>query len=323
MAQAITSDFATVPGVHVVTTRDTRVPAFHDTACEVHSIQGTEGGDHEFTQLRGLANSADWSLIIAPEMHGHLQRLCQVVSESDGRLLSPGYELVKLATSKQATAEHLAAHSVPCPQGRLVDGLSTIEQSCFPVVLKPNDGCGSLGVQKVGSQQELEAAFIRKQYADPPRLERFVPGTATSVSVLCGQGKAIALPACQQLLSQDGQFTYHGGWLPLPLSLDDRARRLATAAVRTLPKPLGYIGVDLVLGDDANGRDDCVIEINPRLTTSYVGLRELSETNLAAAMLAVACGEQPALSWRGGAVEFSFDGHVTMNGRTTHLGSHS
>jgi predicted ATP-grasp superfamily ATP-dependent carboligase len=103
----------------------------------------------------------------------------------------------------------------------------------------------------------------------------------------------ICLPACKQVLSDDGCFRYCGGQLPLPEPPDDRARRLALAAVRTLPKPQGYLGVDLVLGDDPQGHGDAIIEINPRLTTSYVGLRALARENLAGAMLAVARGQQP------------------------------
>ena len=52
-----------------------------------------------------------------------------------------------------------------------------------------------------------------------------------------------------------------------------------------MPGLSGYVGVDVVLGND--GRD-WAIEINPRLTTSYVGLRALAGFNLAEAMLAVA-----------------------------------
>jgi predicted ATP-grasp superfamily ATP-dependent carboligase len=43
----------------------------------------------------------------------------------------------------------------------------------------------------------------------------------------------------------------------------------------------GYVGVDLVLSK--NG--PIVIEINPRLTVSYVGLRRVSNLNLARAMI--------------------------------------
>src|SRR5205814_3910149 len=117
-----------------------------------------------------------------------------------------------------------------------------------------------------------------------------------------------ALPACEQRLSTDDRFTYFGGRLPLEENLDARARRLALAAAAALPNPGGYIGVDLVLGDAADGSGDRVIEINPRLTTSYVGLRALSRTNLAAAMLAVASGQSPNLGFDSESVEFTAAG---------------
>ncbi len=32
----------------------------------------------------------------------------------------------------------------------------------------------------------------------------------------------------------------------------------------TLPQPLGYLGIDMILGERSDGSDDVVIEINPR-----------------------------------------------------------
>ncbi|HZN36170.1 MAG TPA: ATP-grasp domain-containing protein, partial [Pirellulaceae bacterium] len=99
-----------------------------------------------------------------------------------------------------------------------------------------------------------------------------------------------------------------GGRLPLSEALSARARRLAEAAVSALPPATGYVGVDVILGAAGNG--DRVIEINPRLTTSYVGLRAFAKCNLAAAMLAVAEGREPDLSFGGGRVEFLADGTI-------------
>jgi hypothetical protein len=88
--------------------------------------------------------------------------------------------------------------------------------------------------------------------------------------------------------------------------------RLARAAVETLPEPTGYLGIDLVLGPDPGGAEDMVIEVNPRLTTSYVGLRVAAAdgVNLAAAMLDVRLGRQPRLSFRTVELEFDPDGRV-------------
>jgi hypothetical protein len=55
---------------------------------------------------------------------------------------------------------------------------------------------------------------------------------------------------------------------------------LAQSALALLPGLQGYVGVDLVL----SGSDAWLIEINPRLTTSYIGLRQLIQLNLAQAI---------------------------------------
>ena len=63
------------------------------------------------------------------------------------------------------------------------------------------------------------------------------------------------------------------------------------------------------LGDAADGSRDFAIEVNPRLTTSYVGLRALAEFNLADAMLKVAAGEDvEPFRWKPGRVRFAPDG---------------
>jgi predicted ATP-grasp superfamily ATP-dependent carboligase len=60
---------------------------------------------------------------------------------------------------------------------------------------------------------------------------------------------------------------------------------LGDQAVRAILGLQGYVGVDLILGKGEDGALDQVIEINPRVTTSYVGLRALAKTNLAKAMM--------------------------------------
>jgi predicted ATP-grasp superfamily ATP-dependent carboligase len=139
-------------------------------------------------------------------------------------------------------------------------------------------------------------------------VQQYVPGFAASVAFLIGPAQTIPLVPCQQLLSADGCFAYLGGRLPIVPTLAGRALRIATAAVRCVPGLLGYVGVDVVLGDD--GRD-WAIEINPRLTTSYVGLRALARFNLAKAMLATVQDRPlPPIAWHDRQLEFTPDGRV-------------
>jgi hypothetical protein len=66
---------------------------------------------------------------------------------------------------------------------------------------------------------------------------------------------------------------------------------LATQVVESIRGMRGYVGVDLVFGD----QDLFVVDVNPRLTTSYVGLHEIAGFNVADAILSAAVnGKLPA-----------------------------
>jgi predicted ATP-grasp superfamily ATP-dependent carboligase len=102
-----------------------------------------------------------------------------------------------------------------------------------------------------------------------------------------------------------------GGELPLTAGLAERATELAERAVAAMPAVTGWVGVDLVLGREPDGSKDAVIEINPRLTTSYVGLRAAATSNLAEAMCRIAQGEVQRVQFSGRAIEFDASGNVS------------
>jgi predicted ATP-grasp superfamily ATP-dependent carboligase len=206
-------------------------------------------------------------------------------------MLGPSLDAIELCSDKLALFEHWQVRGVPTPE--------TFPCNVTPPwpewVLKPRFGAGSQDTQRNGTPRE-HGAF------GPMIVQEFVPGRAASVAFLCGPKDVIALPPAEQLLSDDGHFHYRGGRLPMPTDLARRAEIIARQALTGIRGLCGYVGVDLVLGDD--GRD-WAIEINPRLTTSYLGLRKLAKSNLAAAMLQLAASEPaPALEWNAGPVEF-------------------
>jgi predicted ATP-grasp superfamily ATP-dependent carboligase len=253
-----------------------------------------------------LAADSDWTVVIAPELEGALLARCQAVLAAGGKLLGPGCDLVRLASDKHATAEHLRAAGIPTPEGiELLPGQSLPPDFGYPAVLKPLDGCGSLGVRRVDSANAWPAAI-----ETPSRLERYCPGLPASVSVLSGPAQRVVLPPFYQRLSDDGRFRYLGGSYPLPPDSVLRAERLAQRAIAALPPFVGYLGIDLIFGDDAYGKDDFVIEINPRLTTSYIGLRAAARTNLAHAMRRLAEGERTDVCFSDETLEFDSNGIV-------------
>ena len=312
MAQALVADLSRIDGITVDALRDSRLAQVDFPAATMHEIGSTAD---EQAALARLSAMADGVILIAPEFAGHLARRAKLVEQAGGRLLGPSSKLVALAADKHALAAHLAAHAVPVPYGvHLSCGAPLPRDFPYPAVLKPRDGAGSLGVERITQWFEFSRTPGNDTHGMRStggwRLEQFCPGLPASVACLCGPGECLDLAPCRQALASDGRFTYLGGSAPLSGNIAERARKLAGRAVRSLGQAIGYIGVDLILGADEAGREDFVIEINPRFTTSYVGLRRLAEGNLAEALLAIALGRRGKVGWHEGEVTFDATGRV-------------
>lgn len=312
MLASIVEDFARVEGCEVVTTLDERLAERRLAARIVERLGG--GAAAEIRTIERLAADCDWTLVIAPESDGILFDRVRCVEESGGRLLGPSSSAVAVAADKLVCGQVLGQAGVPAVSGRIVRLVDGLPDDCnFPVVLKPRDGAGSqstfLVPNAAAASRVLREAAAEGLTGDG-LLQRFVPGRPASVSFLVGAAGAWPLLAGEQLLSDDGRFRYRGGRLPLPPPAATRAVTLAAHAVAAVPGLAGFVGVDLVLGEDAAG--DCVIEINPRLTTSYVGLRALARCNLAQQMLDLIAGTAvDPIRWRDGPIGFSVDGQLT------------
>jgi tyramine---L-glutamate ligase len=308
MMKALAADFAAVEGIETVVMVDDR----EDVSLPGCRVLKVRSAHDEFSLLSEWSGRVDWMLVVAPEFDDLLGSRCRLVERSGGRLLGPSSSFVALAADKQRTAERLTAAGVRVPEGISLAARDSAPDTIsfpflFPAVFKPRFGAGSEGVRRVALASEVRGVG---QCRGPTRVERFCAGMPASVAFLCGPNNRHSLPPCRQRLSDDGEFRYLGGATPLAPELSRRATSLASLAVATLPSAAGYLGVDLILGDNPDGRDDVVIEVNPRLTTSYVGLRALALDNLAAAMLAVAAGEMPRLSFRDHPLEFDADGTI-------------
>jgi predicted ATP-grasp superfamily ATP-dependent carboligase len=305
MVQAVTADAAGVEAIrHRSLLRDLRLPHLATAGAEIFEVASRSEHD---VALYELATQADSVLVIAPETDGVLLQTVQRLEAFGANLVSPGSAFIAIAGDKELTANALTAAGVPTPQAlRIEPDTALPEAFTYPAVIKPLDGAGSQDTHVVAHAYDRPPA-----YAWPRRLERYVPGVAASVAVIGVAGSdAIALPPCRQRLSVDGKLSYLGGSTPLAGGLAERATALALRAIAALPPLVGWAGVDLVLGDDPDGSLDVVIEVNPRLTTSYVGLRRVVRGGLVAAMIAAARGERPRLEIDPRPLAFDSDGAV-------------
>lgn len=307
MLAALASDLAAIDGCEVIFLQDRRVR----TPVEVPGAQRVTvtGPNDLFRRFRDLAPQTDFGVIIAPEFNGYLSDWAAKWRLLDGTLLGPSNEFMRLAESKSRTAEHLATFGLPVPQGRQLGWPEKLPPDFpLPAVLKPDDGAGSQGLIYI--RERRDGAVRKRMNFSDWRLEQYCPGLPVSVAILAGSAGPVALPACLQWLTDDYRFRYQGGMTPIRADLNARAQRLALAVAAAMPPAIGYFGIDLILGEAADGSQDYVIEVNPRLTTSYVGLRAIARGNLAAAMLNIAAGRPGDLSFEDRRVQFTPDGQV-------------
>ncbi|MBS0208450.1 MAG: ATP-grasp domain-containing protein [Planctomycetes bacterium] len=315
MLQAAAADF--VAAGHAVTVL---ADARRETAIEFAQLIPVTSAAVLRDRLAELAPRIDWCLVDAPETSGRLLAARQLVESAGGRCLGSSPATITLAGDKHLLAEHLRAKGVPTTSGlRVPAGGAWPTGFPMPAVIKPCDGAGSMDVRLIRDRGELSRI-------EPPgidtRIEVFQPGQAASIAFLCGPQGDVSLEPCAQNLRLascgddwpgiEQPFSYLGGSLPLPAPLAARARTLGQRAVATLPPRLGYLGVDLILGSANDGRDDVVVEVNPRLTTSYIGLRAACRQNLAQALLDVAAGSLPKLEFTRDTIEFTSSGGVKM-----------
>jgi predicted ATP-grasp superfamily ATP-dependent carboligase len=89
----------------------------------------------------------------------------------------------------------------------------------------------------------------------------------------------------------DGRLALTGLQVNAWPDTEGRLTGLAARIADAVPSLWGYVGVDLVLTADG----PVVLEINPRLTTSYAGIRRALQVNVAAMVLGLLEGDDHAI----------------------------
>lgn len=304
MLRSIAMDFASLSDVRVVVMRDSRLQ--FDLPEEI-TIQSIEGAAQELAQYTRLIDRSDYVLVIAPELDDWLARKTTNVPTS--KLLSPHLDFVQVCSNKRDCHLLLQAAQVPVPE--ILDAGQLAESPEQSYLVKPIDGAGSQGIRRLHTRDEKDSEQTIREVRDGTVIvQEECQGRAASIAAI-GNGESYRwLPACWQHIQDD--FCYTGGSLITDAHDQRRASRLGQRALAALPQTQGYVGIDLILGPSLDGKDDRVIEINPRLTTSYIGLRAATADNLAEAMLPAVTREGTRIAFRSNPVEFQASGEVQI-----------
>ena len=169
--------------------------------------------------------------------------------------------------NKLRLGQYLATRGIATPPSlRVIPSQGLPADFRYPAVLKPIDGAGSQDTYFV----RAAGRFPEQARAMPEALlQPLVQGVAHSASFLVGRdGRAHLIAAGRQHIEiREDRFCYRGGTVPVPLQDAKDGPRRAIESVAGLG---GFVGVDYIW--DARAKRATVLEINPRPTTSYVGL---------------------------------------------------
>ncbi|MCU0710745.1 MAG: ATP-grasp domain-containing protein [Pirellula sp.] len=249
------------------------------------------------------ALGADRVLVIAPEIDNILESLIAHLRGQRFVVIAPSLHFLRIASDKWQTFQSLGAH-VEQPTTWLASDISQVQEfprsSGLGFVLKPRDGAGGGGCSRYETwEQTLEAVL---GLASPDRwiVQEWNVGRHCSVAMLVEDSGALrVLGATEQLLKFDENgFHYLGARGPLTHQETQGIENWCQQVLALIPGAFGWIGIDYLALEHEPTQDSrptessrrervdegrselycsnrMLIEINPRLTTSYLLYRQV------------------------------------------------
>lgn len=199
--------------------------------------------------------------VIVPTVDEELNELAALSQALSGSvpIVAPSRRVIEMAMDKYQTYLQLreAGHAVP--DTWLATDAEQIPASAFPLIIKPRQGRGSRGIQRVDTRKELADALDQSSYTcDELLCQAVVSGTEYTTSVVGTMENRLLSIVPKEAVEKDGS-TVIGA---------TRTEPTVTASCRELfetLEPAGPINVQQIV--DADGTP-YTIEINPRFSST-------------------------------------------------------
>jgi len=300
MLKAIISDFKLL-NFEIITLLDYRV-SFLSKLLQADIIRKVEADENYLVNFIKAVRESKYSFIIAPESSNILYDLTKIVKDHDKELLSTNLSCINQFTSKIKTFDYFKKNDIPTPSTYKIPKIRSyldidfiIQKSNkigYPIVIKPEDGIGSESIYFFEGEDQILAFFEKfNKRLEQNRsfvLQEFIEGRDLSLSLLgCSQLKKtqITSPIILSINSQDINIKnqnlkseYYGGSTPVE-GIEELIENLEKIVKKAdFSKFKGYFGIDFIKQSNSSFY---FIELNPRLTTSYLGLRNVINYNCA------------------------------------------
>lgn len=275
MLRALLADLVQLPGIEVITLGDPALP-MPDVPAGAQVV--ADGGPFA-RRFNACVQAADAVWPVAPESGGLLESLSRKVLRSKRILLGSKPGAVRLAGSKLLTGRALAKAGIAVAAAYAPWDSLPAHSGAW--VVKPEHGAGCVDT-RIFSGAHAALDWIAESGGEGYVLQPFIPGKVCSLSLLCRDGVARLLSCNEQRIAVRGnQFHFLGSTVNCMADSNGEFERLGQRIAALIPGLWGHVGVDFILAECGV----VVLEINPRMTTSYAGLHAAIGCNPAALVL--------------------------------------
>ncbi len=188
------------------------------------------------------------------------------------------YEVAKLIKNKYKVRKRLFENNVDdTEQAYEVDENTDVnalaEKITFPVMVKPCDGSGSRGANRVDSKAQLESACklaMDASLTHRAEVETFIIGKEYGAESLVVNGEVHVLGIMRKWMTEPPYYAELGHAIPtdLPYEVEERAKECVKNAIKALGINFGSVNMDMLI--TAEGKIH-IIDIGARMGGNMIG----------------------------------------------------
>ncbi|RLG62041.1 hypothetical protein DRN87_00905 [Candidatus Geothermarchaeota archaeon] len=240
---------------------------------------------YNINSIRKVATKYDYTYVIAPESDGLLYKLLIIL---EGLHINSDPDTIARISDKFRVINDLEKTGINVPKTLYLEKYRSerelqyiIRNLEFPMIIKPSIGAGCQGLRIIKSKEELRNNLRKLSVSYKTLiLQEYIKGLPASISVV-SDGVHYKILSINRQFIKFSEIGYWGGYTPIRGISLKVIENIVRKISRLYSGLKGYFGIDIIISKDKV----YVIEINPRLTVSYIGISKTLSVNPAKLLL--------------------------------------
>jgi len=274
MLTAIVQDLIQLANIELILLRDIRLDPLENSA--THQLYTIDNLACFHRRYLDAINHADMVLAIAPETDDVLHKIQQQILNSGTQLLASHTEATQISSDKYLCHQILTANGISSPTTVKASEWSLNKfSSATGFIIKPQDGAGCIDTFFMTDSSTLNT-WLESHSNDLNNaiVQPYIEGLTISLSLLADHNDIRVLAINQQNMTLNNDKLVFLGSIVNGVTETDLSFSQATKIAQNIHRAItglwGFVGIDLIIHQD----ELFVVDINPRLTTSYIGLKQ-------------------------------------------------